>query len=105
MLPNSSRLIPLPTRPCYLDHPDIFESAYATYQVQYTDTLTTIANRLGTTRERLASINQLSDTDMIWAGQWLIIPEPDPIPVLMIELGVLALGAVMMGVWIGRPHP
>lgn len=104
MLPNSSRLIPLPTRPCYLDEPEIFETAYAAYQVQYNDTLTTIANRFGTTREHLISINQLPDADTLWAGQWLVIPAPDAIPVLMIELGILAAGAVMLGVWIARPR-
>ncbi|OPY57688.1 MAG: N-acetylmuramoyl-L-alanine amidase XlyA precursor [Pelotomaculum sp. PtaU1.Bin035] len=46
-----------------------------TYTVQTGDTLFLIARRFGTTVERLAQINNITDQNLILVGQVLIIPE------------------------------
>lgn len=50
-------------------------SAYVTYVVQPGDTLSGIAQRFGTTYQTLASLNGISDPDLIYAGQTIKIPE------------------------------
>ncbi|TCS74844.1 GH25 family lysozyme M1 (1,4-beta-N-acetylmuramidase) [Muricomes intestini] len=48
---------------------------YITYVVQPEDTLIRIAQRYGTTYEALASLNDIPDPDIIYAGQTIRIPE------------------------------
>ncbi|RRK34505.1 LysM peptidoglycan-binding domain-containing protein [Schaedlerella arabinosiphila] len=48
---------------------------YITYVVQSGDTLSEIAERYGTTYQTLASLNQISDPNLIHPGQTIRIPE------------------------------
>ena len=48
---------------------------YITYIIQPGDTLSQLAVRFGTTVNVLASLNDLTDPDLIYAGQTLRIPE------------------------------
>lgn len=74
----------------YVDYPAVIRSAglnhldehntqsapnYMTYIVQSGDTLSSIAARCGTTYQILASLNGLSDPDLIYPGQRIRIPE------------------------------
>ena len=78
----------------YVDYPSVIRSAglnhlrrkrtrhvpapaadYITYVIQPGDTLSGIAQRYGTTAERLAQLNNLSDPNRIYAGNTLRIPE------------------------------
>lgn len=54
--------------------PDDPDEDYITYTVQRGDTLSAIANRYGTTVEELVRINDISNPDLIYAGQKLLIP-------------------------------
>lgn len=49
--------------------------SYITYVVQPGDTLSEIALRYGTTYQTLAALNNLSDPNLIYAGQTLRVPE------------------------------
>lgn len=55
-----------------------------TYRVQWGDTLYRIAARFGTTMQAIAQANQISNPNLIYVGQELIIPtageEPPPAP-------------------------
>jgi peptidoglycan/xylan/chitin deacetylase (PgdA/CDA1 family) len=44
------------------------------YIVEFGDTLGTIAERVGVSMSRLASLNQITDTEKIFAGQRLLLP-------------------------------
>lgn len=46
---------------------------YSIYQVQVGDTLDTIANKVGTTKQILLTINGLTDTNLI-PGNYIVIP-------------------------------
>jgi LysM repeat protein len=58
--------------------------AQTTYVVQWGDTLTSIAQRFGTTVQAIVSANNISNPNLIYAGQTLIIPgtgsPPPPSP-------------------------
>ena len=57
-----------------LQIPGSASSSPQTYTVQYGDTLSGIAQRFGTTVSAIASLNGISDPDLIYAGQTLQIP-------------------------------
>lgn len=46
---------------------------YSIYQIQVGDTLDTIANKVGTTKQILLTINGLTDTNLI-PGNYMVIP-------------------------------
>ena len=46
---------------------------YSIYQIQVGDTLDTIANKVGTTKQVLLTINGLTDTNLI-PGNYIVIP-------------------------------
>lgn len=46
---------------------------YSIYQIQVGDTLDTIANKVGTTKQILLTINGLTDTNLI-PGNYIVIP-------------------------------
>lgn len=62
--------VPTPTPPAPSPAPD-----YVTYVIQPGDTLSEIAERFGTSYQTLASLNNISDPNLIYAGQTLRIPE------------------------------
>jgi LysM repeat protein len=49
-----------------------------TYEVQAGDTLSSIADQFGVDLETLAEANDISDPDLIYPGQVLIIPAETP---------------------------
>ncbi len=54
-------------------------SSGTTYIVQSGDTLSGIAQRFGTTYQTLASLNGITDSDLIYAGQTIKVPENDSV--------------------------
>lgn len=76
---------------CFVDYPTVIRQAglnhlsgtaptpsvpdYITYVIQPGDTLSEIAERYGTTYQTLASLNQISDPNLIYAGSTIRIPE------------------------------
>ncbi len=46
------------------------------YVVEWGDTLWEIARRYGTTVDAIAAVNHISNPNLIYVGQWLVIPLP-----------------------------
>ena len=55
-------------------------SSTTTYTVQSGDTLSAIASKFGSTVQDIAAANNISDVNLIYTGQKLVIPAPDQIP-------------------------
>lgn len=55
-------------------------NGYSTYVVAHGDTLRLIAARYGTTVDKLAGLNSLLNYNLIYAGQWLIVPNAGTLP-------------------------
>lgn len=90
VLPEAGwRLIPQPTRECYIDNPEILRDQQV-YQAQYGETLSDIAAQYDKPYQWLAFTNNLDDQNMIWAGQLLIIPSGPTIK----QISVVAAGVV-----------
>lgn len=73
LLPFQSRAIPLPTRPCYVQNPEIL-AGYDLHTVKAEETLSSIARRYDKPYQWIAAVNDLDREHTIWAGQKLIIP-------------------------------
>jgi LysM repeat protein len=73
--------------------------AFTTYVVQQGDTLTSIAQRFGTTWQVLAQFNNIADPSLLYVGQVLNIPNPGPAPAQAKRITFAAGGtsAVMQG--------
>jgi peptidoglycan endopeptidase LytE len=56
-------------------------NGYATYVVSKGDTLKSLAARFGTTMDTLGSLNSLTNYNLIYEGQWLIVPNGVVTPV------------------------
>lgn len=56
-------------------------NGYATYVVASGDTLKALAIRFGTTMDVLASLNGLTNYNLIYEGQWLTVPSGNAVPV------------------------
>lgn len=68
--------IPFPT-PTAIPAQATIPAGASTYTVKENDTLAAIADRFGVTVEQLAQTNNLSNTNFIYVGQTLYIPEPE----------------------------
>lgn len=55
-------------------------NGYATYVVSKGDTLKSLATRFGTTMDTLGSLNSLTNYNLIYEGQWLIVPSGNAVP-------------------------
>jgi LysM repeat protein len=55
-------------------------NGYSTYVVAHGDTLRLIAARYGTTVDTLARLNSLLNYNLIYAGQWLTVPNGSYVP-------------------------
>lgn len=75
MLPFFARLIPMPTRDCYLDHPEILENSTIVHTVENGETLSSIGKLYDMPYQVIAYANDLDADNNIWIGQSLIIPE------------------------------
>jgi len=73
LLPRHVRLIPQPTRECYLDNPDSFDGQ-TVHRVYADETLSSIADIYGVPYQLIGIANGLDADYTIWAGQDLIIP-------------------------------
>jgi lysozyme len=56
-------------------------NGYATYVVSKGDTLKSLATRFGTSVDTLGSLNSLKNYNLIYEGQWLIVPSGSAVPV------------------------
>lgn len=99
MLPRYMRLIPQPTRDCYLDHPDILEAYQTIHIVQPDETLHSIAKQYDMPYQIIALTNELDTHHTIWDRQKLIIPNGFTWRGLIIFGGIvssLSIGLVLL---------
>jgi LysM repeat protein len=73
ILPYYTRAIPLPTKECYVENPEIL-AGKITHTVSYGDTLISISQKYGVPSVLIGRENNL-DGDTIWMGQVLVIPQ------------------------------
>ncbi|MEQ8672485.1 MAG: LysM peptidoglycan-binding domain-containing protein [Aggregatilineales bacterium] len=72
ILPSYARIIPLPTRDCYLQQAEV-QAGQALHIVASGETLVSIANQYDKSPRWIAGVNGI-ENNMIWVGQSLIIP-------------------------------
>ena len=75
MLPYHARAIPIPTRNCYIDQPDMLDDYTTVHFVEAGETLSRIAREYDLLSQWIAEANDISADNMIWQGQLLIIPD------------------------------
>ena len=63
-------------------------TSYNTYTVQKGDTLSQIASKYRTTYQKLASYNNISNPNLIYPGQVILIPETGSVPVAQVTYTV-----------------
>ncbi len=100
LLPRNARMIPMPTRDCYLDHPEVLEGQ-PLYQVKTDETLYSIAQAHHKPYQWLAWVNDLNAENTIWTGQLLIIPSWRDLWVPFFGIfGIIGLGIMLY--WVRR---
>ncbi len=94
LLPFKTRLIPQPTRDCYLDNPDGF-NGQTVHRVYADETVSSISNIYGVPYQLIGLANGLDADYRIWAGQDLMIP------IMFTWRNLIAMGGSMVGVLAG----
>lgn len=73
LLPYYTRAIPLPTRDCYIENPQIL-AGKTIHTVEYGENITSIGDKYGVPYPFISVANNLGINNTIWVGQKLIIP-------------------------------
>ncbi len=74
ILPFHARAIPMPTRDCYIQNPDVL-NGHTVHTVEVGEALSSIARRYEVPYQWIALANDLDSENTIYPGQILIVPD------------------------------
>lgn len=97
------RVIPLPTRDCYLDNPEVMDG-HPVYVVMPGDTLLSIARYYSLSAGAIAEANDLDADHTLWPGQRLIMPDDYITSGQSLYLGVMGLMSLIVLFRLGYRH-
>lgn len=101
VVPYQHGVIPLPTRDCYVQNPDILDEYAIIHEVQRGETLAEIGRIYHVPYQWIAHVNQLDDAALIWVGQRLIIPDWTDVISVVAPFSVV-FGALTLTSWLYR---